>query len=138
LGFGEVKDRLSLFDALKRSDAKILNLIDFLFSGEACVLSSAPWVIEQVYEFIEIESRYEGYIRRELELVEKMQKHESKAIPKEFSFEKISGLSKEVLERLNRVRPERFGQLRHIPGVTPAAAALVFVHLDRHDSSQHA
>ena len=134
LGLGEVKDRLSVYDALKRSGVNLPNLLSF-FSAESPSPDSfsSPWVWEQVCEFLEIESRYEGYIRREQDLAERMKKCDSKLIPLDFAFSSISGLSIEVLERLDRVRPERFGQIRHIPGVTPAAAALIFVHLDRRE-----
>jgi tRNA uridine 5-carboxymethylaminomethyl modification enzyme len=73
--------------------------------------------------------RYEGYLKREAESVARLQRQESKAIPAEFRFERIAGLSRESVERLTSVRPETLGQAARIPGLTPAAVALIAAHL---------
>ncbi|MGZ3701747.1 MAG: tRNA uridine-5-carboxymethylaminomethyl(34) synthesis enzyme MnmG, partial [Bdellovibrionota bacterium] len=74
---------------------------------------------------------YEGYIKRELELLEKVSSHEGRVIPSAFSFGGVSGLSREVVERLEKVRPATLGQAMRIPGITPAAGALLFLHLQK-------
>ena len=73
--------------------------------------------------------RYEGYLRREAESVARLRRQESKLIPGDFRFERISGLSRESVERLSAVRPETLGQAARIPGLTPAAVALIAAHL---------
>ena len=78
---------------------------------------------------IETIYRYEGYIRRQDESIERLKRQESRQIPTEFTFDGISGLSREVIERLNAVRPETLGQAGRIPGVTPAAVALLAAHV---------
>ena len=78
---------------------------------------------------LETEYRYEGYLRRQGEAVARLRKHESKSIPVDFVFDGIPGLSREAVERLSTVRPETIGQALRIPGLTPAAVALVAAHV---------
>jgi tRNA uridine 5-carboxymethylaminomethyl modification enzyme len=69
--------------------------------------------------------RYQGYLRREAREIEKLRRAERVRIPKSFSFEGLPGLSTEVKQRLEEVAPETLGQASRIPGVTPAAVAIV-------------
>jgi tRNA uridine 5-carboxymethylaminomethyl modification enzyme len=78
---------------------------------------------------LETEYRYEGYLQREAESVARSRRQESKTIPNDFRFDGISGLSRESVERLSAVRPETLGQAARIPGLTPAAVALIAAHL---------
>ena len=73
--------------------------------------------------------RYEGYLKREAEAVARLRRQESKIIPENFQFAGIAGLSREAVERLSAVRPETLGQAARIPGLTPAAVALIAAHL---------
>ena len=73
--------------------------------------------------------RYEGYLRRQGESIDRLKRQESRAIPAGFRFEGIPGLSRESVERLTAVRPETLGQALRIPGVTAAAVALVAAHV---------
>jgi tRNA uridine 5-carboxymethylaminomethyl modification enzyme len=90
-----------------------------------------PWIRPFVEESVEVEAKYEGYIRRELELLAKVSAHENRTIPVSFAFSAVSGLSREVVERLEKVRPSTLGQAMRIPGITPAAGALLYVHLEK-------
>jgi tRNA uridine 5-carboxymethylaminomethyl modification enzyme len=76
--------------------------------------------------------RYEGYLRREEESIERFRRQESRLIPTDFRFEGIPGLSRESVERLSSVRPETLGQALRIPGITAAAVALVASHVSGH------
>jgi len=80
---------------------------------------------------VETEFKYEGYLRRQVAAVERQRKQECRRIPVDFEFRGIPGLSREMVERLSRIRPATLGQALRIPGVTPAAIALVGSHLDR-------
>ncbi len=91
----------------------------------------------EVIEAVEIAIKYEGYIQRQAAQVERFKKLESKQISPTFAFEKISGLSREVLEKLSRVKPASIGQASRIAGVTPAAISLLLVALDREKRSEH-
>ena len=73
--------------------------------------------------------RYEGYLKRQGESVERLKRQESRPIPQDFEFAGIPGLSRESVERLSSVRPETVGQAMRIPGITPAAVALVAAHV---------
>ena len=83
---------------------------------------------------VETEFKYEGYLRREFAAVERQRRHEYRRIPENFVFHGIPGLSREMVERFSRIRPETLGQALRIPGVTPAAVALLGAHLDRRAS----
>ena len=79
----------------------------------------------------ETEFRYEGYLRRQYASVERMRRQESRAIPDAFPFASIPGLSREMIQRLGEVRPATLAQASRIPGVTPAAVAVVAAYIDR-------
>ncbi len=93
--------------------------------------AAAPEVVEQA----ELAVKYDGYIRRQEEEAKKLKKYEGMVFPPGFLFETVRGLSAEVRDKLARVRPASLGQAQRIPGVTPAAVALLLVHLKRHGRS---
>jgi tRNA uridine 5-carboxymethylaminomethyl modification enzyme len=80
---------------------------------------------------VETEFKYEGYLKRQIASVERQRRQESRGIPPAFSFAGIPGLSREMVERLSAVRPATLGQASRIPGVTPAAVAVIGAYLDR-------
>jgi tRNA uridine 5-carboxymethylaminomethyl modification enzyme len=91
-----------------------------------------PLEIEDpLVDFASLETgyRYEGYLRRQEESVNRLKRQESRHIPADFRYEGIPGLSRESVERLSSVRPETVGQALRIPGLTPAAVALVAAHV---------
>ncbi|MGE5284174.1 MAG: tRNA uridine-5-carboxymethylaminomethyl(34) synthesis enzyme MnmG [Actinomycetota bacterium] len=85
----------------------------------------------EAVEQAELAIKYEGYIRRQEEEAKKLKKHEEMRFPSAFPFETVPGLSAEVRDKLVRVRPDSIGQAQRIPGVTPAAVALLLVVLRR-------
>jgi len=84
---------------------------------------------------VETEVKYEGYLRRQAIVVNRQQRQESRIIPPDFVFKGIPGLSREMVDRLTEIRPATLGQASRIPGVTPAAVALLGTHLDRRRTS---
>jgi tRNA uridine 5-carboxymethylaminomethyl modification enzyme len=86
---------------------------------------------EEISEAIEITVKYEGYIKRQLQQVGNFKKLENRLIPTTFNYDGIIGFSREVLEKLKRVRPASIGQASRISGVTPAAISLLLVALER-------
>jgi len=82
-------------------------------------------------ESIEISIKYDGYIKRQLQHIEKFKKLEKKSIPENFVYNDISGFSKEVSEKLSKIRPASVGQASRISGITPAAISLLLVSLER-------
>jgi len=85
----------------------------------------------QVAEQVEIGVKYAGYVERQREEIARQQRHEETAIPAAFDYAAVRGLSAEVQQKLERVRPQTIGQAQRIPGMTPAAISLLLVHLER-------
>ena len=84
---------------------------------------------------IETEIKYEGYLAQQQRHIEQLKKAESRKIPPEFGFRGLPGLSREVVEKLERVRPLTLGQAGRIPGITPAALSILNVYLDMPERS---
>jgi tRNA uridine 5-carboxymethylaminomethyl modification enzyme len=84
----------------------------------------------EVRQSAEIEIRYEGYIQQQLRDAEKMRRLGSRQIPSDFDYWKISGLNRETCEKLSRVRPRDLGMAGRIPGITPAAVAILNIQLE--------
>lgn len=76
------------------------------------------------------DSLYSGYIETQRSAFERLHQHDGLLIPSNFDFRSIGGLSHEMIERLERARPQTFGQARHIPGLTPASISTLLVHLN--------
>jgi tRNA uridine 5-carboxymethylaminomethyl modification enzyme len=84
-----------------------------------------------VAERVEIRVKYEGYVARQSADAERLRALESLALPTDLDYGRLGGLSREVKEKLGRVRPRSIGQASRIPGVTPAAVSILIVHLRR-------
>ncbi len=79
---------------------------------------------------VETEIKYAGYLDQQKKAIEKLKKAEERGIPAWFDYTQVSGLSREMQEKLTRVRPLTLGQASRIPGVTPAALSLVNVYIE--------
>ncbi|HKW67670.1 MAG TPA: tRNA uridine-5-carboxymethylaminomethyl(34) synthesis enzyme MnmG [Terriglobales bacterium] len=79
---------------------------------------------------VETEIKYAGYLEQQQRSIERLKKAEQRAIPEWFDYKNVSGLSREMQEKLQRVRPRTLGQASRIPGVTPAAVSLVNVYIE--------
>jgi len=111
-------------DLLKRPEMDYAKLVGVEDLGPAV---ADPRVAEQV----EIQARYAGYLGRQQEDIERRQRHEATVIAEDFEYGQVRGLSSEVREKLERVRPDTVGQASRIPGMTPAAISLLLVHLKK-------
>ena len=85
----------------------------------------------RVAEQLEIQCKYAGYIARQRDEIERQRHNETLALPRDFDYEQVRGLSSEVREKFLRHRPATLGQAARIPGVTPAAVSLLLIHLKR-------
>jgi tRNA uridine 5-carboxymethylaminomethyl modification enzyme len=112
--------------ALRQPDVDVRALV----AGGQLSLS----VLDPLVDLASLETiyRYEGYLKRQGESVERLKRQESRTIPPDFRFDGIPGLSRESVERLSAVRPETVGQASRIPGITPAAVALIAAHVTGH------
>lgn len=87
----------------------------------------APPINEEIMNSVEIEVKYDGYIKRQLELVDKYKNMENKQIPTDFDYTSISGLSREIVEKLEKIKPVSLGQASRISGITPAAVSIIAI-----------
>jgi tRNA uridine 5-carboxymethylaminomethyl modification enzyme len=117
-----VSKESNLLDLLRRPELALRDLVE-LFPE----YSSEDAVLEQV----EIQTKYEGYIERQKDDIERQVKYEGLVLPMSLDYSQIRGLSNEVREKLRQQRPETVGQATRIPGMTPAAISLLLVHLKK-------
>ena len=120
----ELSRESSGLDLLRRPELDYARLVSVPSFAPA---TGDPAVAEQV----EIEAKYSGYLERQREEIARAQRHEAMAIPGGFDYAAVRGLSAEVRQKFERVRPQTVGQAQRIPGVTPAAVSLLLVHLSR-------
>ncbi|MGD0435126.1 MAG: tRNA uridine-5-carboxymethylaminomethyl(34) synthesis enzyme MnmG [Bryobacteraceae bacterium] len=117
------EDRPSLLNWLKRPEAKISALASWIRAS----LGEEP--VHGLLTTVETEAKYAGYISQQERQMDRLKDSERRRIPDGFDFDQIPGLSNEVRQKLERVRPETLGQAGRIPGVTPAAVAVLDVYL---------
>ena len=89
------------------------------------------WPDKEVNEQLEIDLKYEGYITRQEEEIERTRAQYQVELPVEFNYADVKGLSNEVRQKLQLVQPETIGQASRISGVTPAAVSLLLIHLKK-------
>jgi tRNA uridine 5-carboxymethylaminomethyl modification enzyme len=112
----------SIADLLRRPHIRLLDLKPLL----ATAIDNAA-----VSEQIEIHIKYQGYIERQTEEINKLQNTEAVLIPGDFDYQRVSGLSNEVKQKLQRQRPATLGQVTRIAGITPAAISLLMIYLKK-------
>ena len=122
-----LKQSISLYDLLKRPEINY----DMIARIDGSLKDLGSQVIAQV----EYEIKYEGFIRRQLKEVEKFRHIEYIRIPEGFDFKDIPGLSREIIEKLNRFNPTTLGAANRISGVTPSAISLLMIYLKKWKAS---
>jgi tRNA uridine 5-carboxymethylaminomethyl modification enzyme len=136
-------ERWNLFERKQKQKARLMEALGSHKNGqrlkrpEVSIRGFGPWVDEVLGEqaalglltTVETEIKYSGYIGQQERQMERLKNSERRKIPGEFGFDGIPGLSREVQQKLERVRPETLGQAARIPGVTPAAIAILDVYL---------
>lgn len=127
IGSTELKQNCSLWELIRRPEVALNQLVQRL-GREDSVL---PGILEEV----ETEIKYEGYIKKQMEQVERFLKLEGKKIPPGFNFEEVPGLSNEGKQKLLRVKPETMGQAGRIGGVSPADLSVLLVYLEHRKRS---
>jgi len=122
IGGTPVKENISLYQLLKRPEVRYKNIRELSPPDNA--------LSQDVMNQVEIQVKYKGYIQRQAEQAEKFKKIEKKGIPEGFVYQGINGLSREIVEKLEEVRPLNLGQASRIPGVTPAAMSILMVAVE--------
>ena len=116
-----LKDRINLYNLLKRPELTIENIKEFI------PLDYSKEVLEQV----EIHNKYEGYINKALKDAEKMVDLDEKLIPDDIDYDKIHNLASEAKQKLKEIRPTSIGQALRISGVNPADISLIMIYLKK-------
>ncbi|MBX3652483.1 MAG: tRNA uridine-5-carboxymethylaminomethyl(34) synthesis enzyme MnmG [Burkholderiales bacterium] len=123
--FGKnIEREYSLSNLLRRPEVSYAGLMALPGAGPG---SDDPQVAEQV----EIQAKYQGYIERQRAEIEHRAQQDELRLPADLDYAQVRGLSIEVQQKLNRVRPETIGQASRVSGVTPAAISVLLVHLKR-------
>jgi tRNA uridine 5-carboxymethylaminomethyl modification enzyme len=86
---------------------------------------------KEVWEQVEIQVKYDGYVKRQMEQIERFKRLEEVNFPEDFDFRSVIGLSTEVMEKLTKIRPISLGQASRISGITPAAISILMVNLKK-------
>jgi tRNA uridine 5-carboxymethylaminomethyl modification enzyme len=120
----------SLMPALRERMAAVWELQPWCAAiGNAEAASLPVWVRNEM-KTVETEIKFAGYLAQQRRSMERLQREEERVIPASFEYAGVSGLSREMVEKLSRVRPQTLGQASRMPGVTPAAVALVQCYLE--------
>jgi len=122
-GSAPLKKEVSLQEILKRPEIHFEHLLTFD--------SDLEGLSKEIRDQVEIQLKYEGYIKRQMEQIEKSKKLEGVSFPEGFDFGSVIGLSTEVTEKLMRIRPYSLGQASRISGITPAAISILMVNLKK-------
>ncbi|GAW32240.1 tRNA uridine-5-carboxymethylaminomethyl(34) synthesis enzyme MnmG [Carboxydocella sp. JDF658] len=123
LNSAPLRSGLSLAELLKRPEIIFANLGLFGYEVEG--------VPVEVAEQVEIQIKYQGYIEKQMEQVERFNKLENKILPDDIDYEEIRGLSAEARQKLSKIRPRSVGQAARISGVSPADISILLVHLEQ-------
>lgn len=122
LGSEEIKNSISLYNLIKRPE---LNLLDTLKAFETYI--NIPI---EVLEEVEIISKYEGYIKKQMQQIESFRKLENRSLKNIEDYKDIKGLSNEAIQKLNQMKPDSVGQASRISGVSPSDINVLLIHLE--------
>lgn len=123
LNSSELKKSVSLYELIKRPELNYFNVegLDM----------NRPELSEDVQEEINIISKYEGYINKQLEQVDQFKKFETKLIPGDIDYTEIKGLRIEAIQKLDKVKPMNIGQASRISGVSPADISVLLIYMEK-------
>ncbi|MBF0125726.1 MAG: tRNA uridine-5-carboxymethylaminomethyl(34) synthesis enzyme MnmG [Magnetococcales bacterium] len=118
-----VREKKKAWDLLRKGEDECVALFDQAGLGD---------VDPEVMKVLDVEARYEGYLTRQREEVERYRKAESYLLPENLDWLNIPGLSSELRQKWHRVAPRTLGQAYRVPGATPAAISVLMIHLKNH------
>ena len=125
--FGDISSHIAepqtIRNLVKRPEIKLKAALDLFGRNE---------ILESALDEVEFSIKYEGYIRRQQEQVERFKRMEQKRIPDELDYMKIKSLSAESREKLNKIRPQNLGQASRIPGVSAADLSIIMIYLEKY------
>ena len=120
----------SMLDLIKRPE---------LTYGDVALSETQPSLLSaDAAEYVETQIKYEGYIARQQEEIDRLKRHEAAKIPSDFNYDNVVGLSNEICQKLNEARPANIARASRIPGMTPAALSLLLVYLKKQSTESSA
>ncbi len=123
-----IEREYNLYDLLRRPDVNYTSLMTLPGAGD-------PLADREAAEQVEIAAKYQGYIERQRDEIERHQAHETLPLPADLDYNQVDGLSIEARQRLTQHKPETLGQAARISGITPAAISVLLVHLKRREAA---
>lgn len=123
-GTTKVEGGISLMELLKRPQVS--------YAGLAAVDNSRPELAQHIVDHLEVQIKYEGYIRKQLQQIEKFKRLEDKKLSENIDYSQIEGLRIEAKEKLEKFRPLSIGQASRISGVSPADINVLLIYLEKH------
>ncbi|MGI6433967.1 MAG: tRNA uridine-5-carboxymethylaminomethyl(34) synthesis enzyme MnmG [Syntrophomonadaceae bacterium] len=121
-GSAPLKDRVSLWELLRRPEIQIIDLVE-----QGWLKATREDILEQ----LEIQSKYAGYIDKQKEQIKKFEKLEGRKIPVDIDYQEVYGLSNAALQKLKAIRPQSIGQASRISGVSPADINVLLINLEK-------
>lgn len=126
----KLKHKCTLADILRRPELSLVNLQELPLES-AMKKKIIDLASSDVRDEVQLQIKFKGYIERQQEQVDRFKKLEALSIPEDMEYSSMSGLSREVVEKLSTVQPKSLGQASRISGITPAAISILQVHLRR-------
>lgn len=130
MGTSEIRNGISLAELLRRTDVT--------YEKMRMHFSDFPTISDEAAEQVEIDIKYEGYIKKQIQQIDRFNKMEQKRIPPDFDYLKIQGLSKEAQQKLTKIRPSSLGQASRISGVSPADVSILMIFMEQHSNRREA
>jgi tRNA uridine 5-carboxymethylaminomethyl modification enzyme len=128
LGDTTTRDALSAFDLLRRPEVSYEHVVELIGPMDA---ADDDRLASQIRVQLEVAAKYSGYIERQEEEIARQRRNEETRLPADLDYARVSGLSNEVRQKLEQIRPATLGQAARVSGVTPAAVSILLVHLKK-------
>ncbi|MEO8018282.1 MAG: tRNA uridine-5-carboxymethylaminomethyl(34) synthesis enzyme MnmG [Pseudomonadota bacterium] len=128
LGDTATRDALSAFDLLRRPEVAYQHVVELIGPMQLPADDRLP---AQIRAQIEVAAKYSGYIERQEEEISRQRRNEETRLPEDLDYARVTGLSNEVRQKLEQIRPATVGQAARVAGVTPAAVSILLVHLKK-------
>jgi tRNA uridine 5-carboxymethylaminomethyl modification enzyme len=120
----DLQERPSVIALLRRPEIRLEELL------EEKVIDDVEILRREDIVSLETAVKYEGYLRQQEREVEKLRRAESRRIPENLDYGSMPGLSREIVEKLSRIRPKSIAQASRIPGITPASISILLFHIE--------
>ena len=130
-GTPKVQELLARYESTPLTLAELIKRPELDYEKLAEVDENRPELAFDVQEQVNIEIKYEGYIKRQMQQVAQFKKLEGKKLPENFDYAQVNSLRKEAVQKLNKIQPSTIGQASRISGVSPADISVLMVYLER-------